>query len=65
MAIPTSARGEGGRVVDTVTDHGDGQAARLERGDFGILVFGEDLGHHFVHSEVAPDRFRDLIARRR
>ena len=58
-------RGQRGRVVDAVTDHGDGQAARLELGDLGVLVLGKDLGHHLVDAELACRPLRRPDGRRR
>ena len=52
--------GERGGVVDAVADHGDGEAAAVQLVDLGGLVLGEDLGEHFVDTEVGADRFGDL-----
>ena len=47
--------GEGGGVVDTVTDHGHSQSSGLQLGDLGVLV----LGQHLVDPEVPPDGLGD------
>ena len=36
--------GEGGGVVDAVTDHGHSQSSGLQLGDLGVLVLGQHLG---------------------
>ena len=50
--------GEGGGVVDTVTDHGHSQSSGLQLGDLGVLVLGQHLGEHLVDPEV-PDGLGD------
>ena len=52
--------GERGRVVDTVTDHGDRQATLLQRGDRRVLVLWKHLGEDLVDADVGGDTLGDL-----
>ena len=40
------------RVVDAVADHGDAEAALLQRSHFGDLVGGQHLGEHLPDAHL-------------
>ena len=56
MAMPTSACGERGRVVDAVAGHGDPCALGLELVDDARLVLRQHLGADLVDAEPAGHR---------
>ena len=56
MAMPRSACGEGGGVVDPVADHGDDPAVGLEATDDVDLVGRQHLGDDVVDADLVGDR---------
>src|SRR5205823_7893665 len=52
--------GQGGSVVDAVTDHGHRPAPVLEGGDGLVLILRQDLGEDLVNPEFGGDRVGDL-----
>ncbi len=52
MAMPTSAGGQRGRIVDAVADHRHRQAFALQLGDLGGLVLGPHTSENAVDAQL-------------